>query len=230
MTYKKHSISVVIPCHNEEQGIKLTYQKIPRFVDEVIVVDNLSTDNTAKLARKLGAKVISEKNKGYGFALKKGIVKAKGELIITLDGDATYPVEDSRVVIDYLLDQNLDFISCSRFPLRNKESMHWQNLVGNKLMSFFMKALFLREFKDGLSGMWVFRKKIYPLLLPLSSSWNISEEIKIEAYLHPKVKFDEYRINYHPRYGKSKVWPFKVGLENFIYLFYLKFFKKRPSL
>ena len=105
--------------------------------------------------------------------------------------------------------------------------MHWQNLVGNKLISFLMKALFLREFRDGLSGMWVFKKKIYRHLLPLSSSWNLSEEIKIEAFLHPEVKFDEYRVNYHPRFGQSKVWPFKVGLENIAYLFYLRFLKKR---
>jgi len=225
--YKKNSISVVIPCHNEEKGIELACKRIPKFVDEVVVVDNLSIDDTAKLARKLGAKVVSEKNKGYGFALKKGIEKARGKIIITIDGDATYPIEDVKTALDYLLDQNLDFLSCSRFPLRNKDSMHWQNLVGNKLISFLMKVLFLREFKDGLSGMWVFKKKIYPFLLPLSSTWNLSEEIKIEAYLHPKIKFDEYRINYYPRYGKSKVWPPGVGLENIGYLFYLRFIKKR---
>ena len=225
--YKKHKISVVIPCYNEEQGIRLTYQKIPKFVDEVVVVDNLSTDQTAKIARKLGAKVISEKNQGYGFALKRGLEGASGKIVITIDGDATYPIEDCKEAIDYLLDQSLDFVSCSRFPLRNRDSMHWQNLLGNKFISFLMKLLFLREFKDGLSGMLVFKKKIYPLLLPLSSTWNLSEEIKIEAYIHPQVKFDEYRINYHPRFGKSKLWPLRVGLENIVYLFYLRFFKKR---
>lgn len=225
--YRGKSVTVVVPCHNEEQGIELTYKNIPKFVDEVIVVDNLSTDNTSKIAKKMGAKVVSERNKGYGFALKKGISKAKSKIVITIDGDATYPIEDCRQALDYLIDQSLDFVSCSRFPLRNNDSMHWENMLGNKLISFLMKLLFLREFKDGLSGMWVFKREVYPLLLPLSSSWNLSEEIKIEAYLHPKVKFDEYRINYHPRYGKSNVWPLGVGLENIAYLFYLRFFKKR---
>lgn len=225
--YKKHSISVVVPCHNEEEGLEWTYKKIPDFVDEVVVVDNLSTDKTPAIAEKLGAKVVSEKNKGYGFAIKRGIEEAKGDIVITIDGDGTYPVEDSQKVVDYLLENDLDFVSCSRFPLRNRDSMLWQNLLGNKLISFLMRALFFREFKDGLSGMWVLKKEVYPLLLPLSSSWNLSEEIKIEAYLHPKVKFDECYINYHPRFGKSKVWPFRVGIENILYLFYLRFIKKR---
>ena len=225
--YRKSSISVIIPCHNEEKGIELTYGKIPKFVDEIIVVDNLSTDATPSVARKLGARVITEKNKGYGFAIKKGIEKAKGDIVITIDGDGTYPIEDAKVVLNYLLDNSIDFVSCSRFPLRNHSSMHWQNLIGNKFVSFLMKFLFLREFKDGLSGMWIFKKEVYKKLLPLSSGWNLSEEIKIESYLHPDVVFDEFRVNYHPRFGRSKVWPLKVGMENILYLFYLRFFKKR---
>jgi len=227
--FKRQRVSVVIPCHNEEKGIRQTYRMIPKFVDEVVVVDNMSTDKTAKIARNLGVRVVSEKNKGYGFAIKRGIEEARGEIVITIDGDGTYPIEDSLRPLKFLLEENLDFVSCSRFPLRNHSSMHWQNLLGNKLISFLMKLLFFREFKDGLSGMWVFKRKIYPQLLPLTSSWNFSEEIKIEAYLHPKVKFDEYRVNYHPRYGISKVWPLRVGIDNILYLFYLRFLKRKNT-
>lgn len=219
---KRNKISVVIPCHNEERGIELTLGRIPKFVDEVVVVDNSSADRTAVVAKKLGARVISEAKKGYGFALKSGIAAASGDIVITVDGDATYPVEDIKQPLDYLIAENLDFVSCSRFPLRNHSSMHWQNLIGNKLLSFLMKVLFLRDFKDGLSGMWVFKKSIYRYLIPLSSGWNISEEIKLKAYLHPKIKFDEYRINYHPRYGRSHIWPLAVGLQNILYLVYLR--------
>lgn len=228
--YKGQSVAVVIPCHNEEAGIEQTYKRIPKLVDEVVVVDNLSTDKTSRIAQKLGAKVVSERNKGYGFALKNGISAAKTDIIITIDGDGTYPVEDSQSVIDYLLEKKLDFVSCSRFPILNKESMHWQNFLGNKIITFLMSLLFGYMFSDGLSGMLVFRKKIYPLLLPLSSGWNISEEIKIEAVRNPKIAFGEYHINYRPRLGKSKVWPLQVGIENIIYLFYLRFFKKRKNL
>lgn len=225
--YRDHSISVVIPCHNEEAGLEWTYRKIPDFVDEVIVVDNLSTDKTPEIAEKLGAKVVSEKNKGYGFAIKRGLEEAKGDIVITIDGDGTYPVEDARGAIDYLLESGLDFVSCSRFPLRDRASMHWQSYLGNKIISFLMSLLFFKRFRDGCSGMWVFRRKIYPPLLPLSSTWNISEEIKIEAFLRPEVRFGEYHVDYRPRLGKSKLWPIRVGIENILYLFYLRFVKKR---
>lgn len=220
---KKNSVSVVIPCFNEERGLPDTIKRVPRFVDEILVVDNNSTDKTAKIAKKLGARVVNESASGYGHALQTGIAKAKSEIVVTIDGDGTYPIEDVRRAIEFMLDEHIDFVSCSRFPLRNRDSMHWQNLMGNKIVSWCMKLLFLREFKDGLSGMWVFRKSVYQKLLPLSTTWNLSEEIKIKAYLHPEVSFDEYRINYHPRHGKSNVWPLKVGIENIIYLFYLRF-------
>lgn len=225
--YKGRSVSVVIPCHNEESGIRQTCERIPKWVDEVIVVDNLSTDKTSKIAQSLGAKVVSERNKGYGAAIKKGISLSSKDIIVTIDGDGTYPVEDSQKAIDYLFKKKLDFVVCSRFPLKDRDSMNWVNFLGNKAISFLMSLLFMHYFSDGLSGMWVFRKKIYPLLLPLSSGWNLSEEIKIEALTSPKIAYGEYRVDYHPRLGKSKMWPLRVGAENIIYLFYLRFFKKR---
>lgn len=222
-----HTISLVIPCYNEQEGLTDTIGRVPQCIDEVIVVDNNSTDQTARIARKLGARVVTETKRGYGHALKKGIKSSSGDIVVTIDGDGTYPIEDVKLSVAYLLDENLDFVSCSRFPLRNRNSMHWQNLVGNKVVSWFMKLLFMREFKDGLSGMWVFRKHVIGQLKNLSSGWNLSEEIKIEAYLHPDITFDEYRINYHPRHGISNVWPLKVGIQNILYLFYLRFIKVR---
>lgn len=224
---KGQKISVVIPCYNEEKGIAQTCKRVPKFVDEIVVVDNLSTDNTSRIAKKLKARVITEQNKGYGYALKRGIREAKGGVVITIDGDGTYPIEDCKLSIEYLLSESLDFVSCSRFPIRNAASMHSSNLIGNKLVSFFMKLLFLREFKDGLSGMWVFKKGVIDKMPNLSNGWNLSEEVKIEAYLHPDINFDEFGINYHPRFGISKVWPIRVGIENIFYLFYLRFFKRR---
>lgn len=224
--YKKQLISVIIPCYNEAKGLQIIFQKIPRFVDEVVVVDNQSTDNTYKIAKDLGAQVVKENKKGYGSALKKGLDLAQGDILVTIDGDGTYPIEESPQAIDYLLAKKLDFISCSRFPLTNGKSMYWQNYFGNKLVTWLMSRLFNFPFTDGLSGMWIFRKKLYPKLLPLSPGWNISEEIKIKAILN-NLKFAEYHINYYGRVGKSKVWPLKVGIENIIYLLQMKFFRNK---
>ena len=76
--YKNLSITVVIPCLNEEQGIEKVLSRMPEFVDEVIVVDNGSTDRTADVARSFGAQVIREDVRGYGRSYKKGFSLATG--------------------------------------------------------------------------------------------------------------------------------------------------------
>ncbi len=91
--YKGQSITVIIPCLNEEQGIERVLRAMPEFVDEVIVVDNNSTDRTVEVAASLGAKVIREDVRGYGRAYKRGFAAATGDLIVTLDGDQSYPVD-----------------------------------------------------------------------------------------------------------------------------------------
>jgi len=89
--YKGKRITVVIPCLNEEEGVQRVLGALPSFVDEIIVVDNGSTDGTAAVARKLGAIVISELSRGYGRAYKTGFSRATGDIIVTLDGDHSYP-------------------------------------------------------------------------------------------------------------------------------------------
>lgn len=87
-------ISVVIPAHNEERYIKRTLESIQKQTHkpyEVIVVDNNSTDKTGGIAKKMGVKVLYEKNKGCGFARKAGFEAAKGDIIATTDADSILP-------------------------------------------------------------------------------------------------------------------------------------------
>ena len=74
--------------------------ELPDFVDEAVVVDNNSTDRTADVARSMGAMVVRELNRGYGRAYKKGFSHATGDIIVTLDGDHSYPVD----ALSYLLE------------------------------------------------------------------------------------------------------------------------------
>src|ERR1017187_2615323 len=102
--YKGQSITVIIPCLNEERGIERVLHAMPEFVDEIIVVDNGSTDRTAVVGVSLGAKVIREEVRGYGRAYKRGFSVATSDLIVTLDGDHSYPIDG----ISYLLEAFLD--------------------------------------------------------------------------------------------------------------------------
>ncbi|MDA2924667.1 glycosyltransferase [Acidobacteria bacterium AH-259-L09] len=74
MMYRDRKITVVIPCLNEQEGIQHVLARMPEFVDEVIVVDNDSTDETPKIAEQMGARVIQERVRGYGRAYKTGLL------------------------------------------------------------------------------------------------------------------------------------------------------------
>jgi hypothetical protein len=211
-------ISVVIPCYNEEEGVRHTIDQLPPCVDEVVVVDNNSTDRTADVARSLGARVVPESRKGYGAAYQAGLPAATGDVIVTLDGDGTYPADQIPELVDHLVDAGLDFISASRFPLKNPRAMNFSNKVGNFILTVAMALLFGKAVRDSQSGMWVFRRVVYPRLRVTSDGMAFSEEIKIEAIRNPEVRFGEYPIDYRARVGEVKLNKWRDGFHNLFFL------------
>lgn len=211
-------ISVVIPCYNEEDGVQQVMRSLPGSVDEVVVVDNNSTDRTAEVAASLGARVVPEKKKGYGAAYKAGLPAVTGDITVTMDGDGTYPTEQIEEVIDHLVDNDLDFVSAARFPLRNPEAMTFSNKIGNMILTIAMLVLYGKDIKDSQSGMWVYRSKVYPLMNLTSDGMPFSEEIKIEAIRSKQIRFDEYHVNYHQRIGEVKLEKWRDGFRNLWFL------------
>ena len=221
--YRDHKVTIVIPCLNEEEGLGKILSRIPSFVDEVIVVDNNSTDGTAKIAGGLGARVIREEVRGYGRAYKTGLLHAQGDVIVTLDGDHSYPVDAVSYLLEALFTLRVGFVSASRFPIQNPKSMSFKNLVGNKLLSLLMSLLYLRWIRDSQSGMWIFYREALQKMNLKSDGMAFSEEIKIEALRHPQIGFREISINFSNRAGEKKLQPFKDGWSNLIFLFKKRF-------
>jgi dolichol-phosphate hexosyltransferase len=223
--YKGQSITVIIPCLNEEQGIEGVLRAMPEFVDEVIVVDNGSTDRTSEVAISLGAKVIREDVRGYGRSYKRGFSDASSDLIITLDGDHSYPVDALSYLVEAFLHFDVDFLNASRFPVRDTQGMSFRNKIGNLILSFAMSVLFLHWVRDSQSGMWVFRRSILKDMKLVSDSMSFSEEIKIEALRSPRIRFGEISIMYSSRLGESKLNPWKDGFGNLWFLVKKRFFR-----
>jgi glycosyltransferase involved in cell wall biosynthesis len=221
--YKGQTITVIIPCLNEEEGIQLVLSEVPDFVDEVIVVDNNSTDRTAGVAASMGAKVIAEKMPGYGRAYKRGFGSATGDVIITLDGDHSYPVNGISYLLEAFIHLEADFLNTSRFPVRDPKAMSFKHKVGNLILSFTMSLLFLRWVADSQSGMWVFRRAILEDMQLEADGMAFSEEIKIEALLNPKLRFAEIAILYTSRTGEIKLNPWRDGINNILFLFKKRF-------
>lgn len=216
--YKQFRITVVIPCLNEAEGLRQVLVQMPSFVDEVIVVDNNSTDQTAEVARSFGAKVIEEKVRGYGRAYKTGLLHAQGDIIITLDGDQSYPVDALSYLIEALLHSRVGFVSASRFPISDPETMSRMHRWGNRLLSLATSVLFLRWIRDSQSGMWIFYKDVLSKMNLVSDGMAFSEEIKLEAMLNPEIGFREIPIRFSNRAGEKKLRPWRDGWHNLSFL------------
>jgi glycosyltransferase involved in cell wall biosynthesis len=216
--YKGQSITVIIPCLNEEQGIRRVLESMPDFVDEVIVVDNASTDDTPGVAASLGAKVIREEVRGYGRSYKRGFKSATGDVIVTLDGDHSYPVDAISYLLEAFRHLNVDFLNASRFPVRDRNAMSMKHRIGNLILSIAMSALYFRWVRDSQSGMWVFRRSILEKMKLISDGMAFSEEIKIEALKSSEVRFGEISILYSSRLGEIKLNPWRDGFQNLWFL------------
>jgi glycosyltransferase involved in cell wall biosynthesis len=215
--HRELRISLVIPCYNEEKGIRHVLSRVPGVVDEVVVVDNASTDRTAEVAASMGARVVPESRRGYGAAYKAGLPVATGDVVITLDGDGSYPPEEIPRLVDLLVDRGLDFLSACRFPLADARAMPWSNRLGNQVLTWATALLFRTGVRDSQSGMWVFRRALLARLHLSSDGMAFSEEIKLEALLRG-FRFGEEHVRYGFREGDVKLRKWRDGWSNLTFL------------
>ncbi len=202
-------IKVIIPAYNEQDSIANVIHEIPDIVDEVIVVSNNSTDNTVQNAKQVGATVLTENQKGYGYACLKGMEYIanqtnKPDIIVFLDGDySDYPEELTKIV-EPIIKSNTDFVIGARVKrLREKGSMTPQQVFGNWLATFLMKLMFGAKFSD----LGPFRAIKYDKLLALNMEdktygWTVEMQLKA---LKQKLNYIEIPVKYRNRIGVSKV-------------------------
>lgn len=202
-------IKVIIPAYNEADSIAHVIKAIPNTVNEVIVVSNNSTDNTEINAKNAGATVLTETNKGYGYACLKGmdyIAKSaeKPDIIVFLDGDySDYPEQITEVMAP-ILEDNMDLVIGTRNnSQRAKNSMTPQQVFGNWLATFLMKLFFKAQFTD----LGPFRAIKYHRLLELNMvdktyGWTVEMQLKA---IKKDFKYTEVPVKYRERIGVSKV-------------------------
>ncbi len=193
---------------------------------ELLVVDGASTDGTAERAAAAGARVIVEPRRGYGRAYRTGFAAAKGDVIATADGDATYPVETIPSLVRRLLDEGLDFLSGDRMAYLDRAAMTTEHRVGNAILNRFVQVAYRRYLEslpggrlaDSQSGFWIFRRSALDRLTLTQDGMALSEEIKIEALVRG-LRFVEVPIHYGERWGRPKLSSWRDGLENLAFLY-----------
>ena len=203
------SIVVIIPAFNEASSIGKVLADIPSEVNEVIVVNNGSTDDTAAVASKGNATVLHEDRKGYGYACLKGMQylatkNEKPSIVVFLDGDySDYPEELSTIVAP-ILNENVDMVIGARVKeLRESGSMTFPQIFGNWLATSLMWLFFGSKFTD----LGPFRAIKYNKLLALNMEdktygWTVEMQLKA---LKKKYIYRELPVKYRNRIGVSKV-------------------------
>lgn len=236
--------SLVIPTLNESASVGFVLRTFrsaaesanQRFffrnpIDwEVLVVDGPSTDGTAEVARKEGATVVSELRRGYGRAYRTGFAAATGEIIATVDGDASYPVAEVPWLVLTLLEHRLDFLTCDRLSYLDAKAMTTEHRIGNWVLNFALRAFFhsalqgapARVVRDSQSGMWIFRREILDRLRLTQDGMAFSEELKLEALIRG-FRFEETPIHYSERWGAPKLSSWRDGARNLSYLLQKRF-------
>jgi len=202
-------IKVIIPAYNEEGSIALVIRDIPGSVHEIIVVNNNSSDATAKNAQDAGATVLTELKPGYGNACLRGIdyikqQKTDTDIVVFLDGDySDYPEELTKIVAP-IIEKNIDFVIGSRIEkFREKGAMQPQQIFGNWLATFLMRLFFKSKFTD----LGPFRAIKFDALMHLKMEdptygWTVEMQLKI---LKQRFSYEEIAVKYRNRIGVSKV-------------------------
>ena len=207
----KQKIALLIPVLNEEGSIGHVLSDIPRdLIDEIIVVDNGSSDNSEAVARFYGATVLKEPEKGYGAACLKGIEYLKNQIVrpdvlVFLDGDySDYPEQTTELIKK--LNEGYDFVLGSRIMGIEKYGAHLSrhSVMGNKLAAFFLKIMFRGNYTD----LGPFRAIRFEKLLELGmcdQNYGWTMEMQIKA-LRDNLKITEIPVHYRKRLaGNSKV-------------------------
>lgn len=216
-------ISIVIPCKNEEKIIGKTVKGLPNYIDEVIVVDNGSSDNSAQVARDAGAIVVTENRKlngiGYGYAHISGIEASTGDYIFACDADDTYDVAKIKDVFEYMENEDYDVVSCNRLPLKNKAAISKTRRLGIYILNLEIFMLYGYPIKDTLTGMWGIKREALPKINLRMGDWNLSPEIKVSAITNKDVRFSEFQTDHFVREkepSKQAIW--NTGTSHLLYI------------
>ena len=174
---------VCIPAYNEEVKIKDVVKKSLPYVDKVIVCDDGSTDNTAALAKKAGAIVISHAtNLGYGAAISSLFDycrKNNAEIMVTLDGDGQHNPDQVPDLVNVILKHNVDVVIGSR-SLRDDKDLPSYRKAGIKIITSTINSATDLKVTDSQSGFRAYSRTAIDLIHPAESGMAVSTEILLK--------------------------------------------------
>jgi glycosyltransferase involved in cell wall biosynthesis len=213
-------ISVIIPCFNEEKTIDAVLSELFEVIgnkEQIIVVDNGSTDNTFHRASLRGVEVYKEPNRGKGFAFRKGLtyIEKKSKIIVLIDGDATYSLSNLKRDIDFVLRDGYDMIVGNRI-VENPQDMPYRegHRFGNRLFSILFRKMFSTDIIDVLSGYRILSRGFALSFMEGASKFELETELNAHAFhLNTVVKNSEVTYRARPTGSHSKLRTYYDGFK-----------------
>ena len=208
--YEGQRVSVILPAYNEEGSIRAAVEDFfaTGVVDEVVVVDNNSRDRTAEETRLTPARLVQEPQQGYGYALRRGLREASGELIVMAEPDGTFVARDVLKLLAYAGD--FDMVCGTRTTrelIWEQANMGWFLRVGNWSVAKMIQVLY-----DGPSLTdcgCTFRLTRRTALDTLHDDLRVGGSHflpdMIIAALKRRLRVIEVPVNYRGRIGESKI-------------------------
>jgi glycosyltransferase involved in cell wall biosynthesis len=217
------TVSVVIPCLNEEENIAACVRKARAVMEEhgiageVVVADNASEDRSAELATQAGARVVHEPRRGYGSAYLAGFAAARGRYIVMADADLTYDFGEIPRFVEHL-EAGAQLVMGNRMENIHPGAMPWlHRYVGNPVLTGILNLFFRTGVKDAHCGMRAVRRDVLPLLDLRTTGMEFASEMVIRA-AKEKLDIRQFPIEYHPRGGESKLSSFRDGWRHLRFL------------
>ena len=214
MDYNGKKMVVAIPCYNEEKTIKKVINDFKNELPtaEIVIFDNNSTDNSARIAKGEGAEVIDERRQGKGWVVKSIFEKIEADIYILVDADDTYLAEDVHRLIEPVLDEEADMAVGCRLGRAQDKAFRGLHIFGNYWLTFLLNKLFRANFKDILSGYRVFSCNFVEHVPLITGGFQTEAEMTIQA-VEKNMRILEVPIGYRPRPqgSLSKINTFRDG-------------------
>jgi glycosyltransferase involved in cell wall biosynthesis len=226
-------VSVVIPTHNEAQAIGRVLDDLAsNLVTEVIVVDSNSTDGTAEIARKRGARVVQEPQRGYGRACLTGLASAQNpDVVVFLDGDYSDRPSELPIVLAPIITGHADISLGTRLGRNsNRGALPWHQSFGNRLAAALIRFLYGVRVTD-LGPFRAARADVLRTLALEEATYGWAVEMILKGAI-AGFRIVEVPVSYHPRIGKSKIGGTvkgTVGAAWFILSRIVRYYFRRPA-
>ncbi len=193
------SISVIIPCFNEEHAISGVIKEFKKYLPEstIYVYDNASQDGTVDKALRQNVVVRQEKKRGKGNVMRRAFSEIESDIYVIADGDGTYDLSKSEEMINLMRDEHLDMVVGIRQESSSK-AHRFGHQSGNRAFNFIVKCLFGGNFVDVFSGFRVFSRRFVKSFPSLSEGFEFETEVTIHA-LQLKLTCVEVPILYRER-------------------------------